>query len=280
VKTMPIYERILTIIDGSPVSDYAIGASITIAREIGCSIAFCLTLDPKLSPDVPGMTPFADLARELKERTLREAIARVARAGITGATGVIVNDEPARGAAATARAERADLILVGLVPRIGILRPFVRNLIEGVLAQTTIPLCAVRRPTRGFLTHRILVPIVYDALGRVAVAEAIAIAQQFKSTLVFCSLADTSDRHAAREAVDYGLAAATASGVPAETLVVGEGGGISTAIVCNADIHGCDVIVMATHAREGLPRFVEGSVTQAVIEQSDVPVIVVRSPNA
>jgi nucleotide-binding universal stress UspA family protein len=37
---------------------------------------------------------------------------------------------------------------------------------------------------------------------------------------------------------------------------------------------------MATHAREGLPRFVEGSVTQAVIEQSDVPVIVVRSPNA
>jgi nucleotide-binding universal stress UspA family protein len=224
--------------------------------------------------------PFADLALELQERTLRAAIAKVEQAGLRGTTGVIIHDEPARGAVATALAENADLILMGLVPRIGILRPFVRNLIEGVLAQSTIPLCAIRRPTRGFLTHRILVPIVFDALGRIAVDEAIGIAQQFKSTLVFCSLASGSDRRAALEAVDYGMATATKHGVAAETLVVGERGGISSSIVRDADIHGCDVIVMATHARQGLPRIVEGSITQAVIEQSDVPCVIVRSPNS
>jgi nucleotide-binding universal stress UspA family protein len=227
------------------------------------------------------MMPFAALAREMQERTLRAAIAQVEKAGIHGTTGVIINDDPARGAVEAARADNADLIMMGLVPRIGILRPFVRNLIEGVLAQSTIPLCAVRRPATGFLTtHRILVPIVYDVLGKFAVDEAIKIAQQFKSTLVFCSLATGADRHAALEAVEYGMAAAMGNGVPAETLVVAETQQISASIVRDAAIHGCDAIVMATHARQGLPRIVEGSITQAVIERSDVPVVVLRSPDS
>jgi nucleotide-binding universal stress UspA family protein len=273
-----MYKRVLTIVDGSPVSEYAIGASITIAREIGCTLKFCLTLDPLLRAGVPGMTPFAELALEIQERTLRAAIAQTEKAGLLGATGVIVSDDPARGAVAAARAENADLILMGIVPRIGILRPFVRNLVEGVLALSTTPLCAVRRPTRGFLTHRILVPIVFDALGKLAVDAAIGIAQQFKSTLVFCSIATGSDRRSALAAVEDGLKAATACGVRAETLVFDETGHIPAAIVRDADIHGCDAIVIATHARQGLPRIVEGSVTQALIEQCDVPVVVVRSP--
>jgi nucleotide-binding universal stress UspA family protein len=33
---------------------------------------------------------------------------------------------------------------------------------------------------------------------------------------------------------------------------------------------------MATHAREGIPHLTEGSVTEAVVRTSDIPVIAVR----
>jgi nucleotide-binding universal stress UspA family protein len=273
-----MFEHIVTIVDGSPTSDYAVGASITISREIGSTISFCLTLDPMLREHETGMMPFAELAYDMKSRMLKDAIERADRGGIHGTRGVIISDEPVSGIVATAHADDADLIMIGLAPRIGILRPFMRSLAEGVLCETTIPLCVVRRPARGILTHRILVPIVDDALGRLAVGEAIRIALQFKSALVFCSLANGANRQSALDAVAYGMSAAKASGVRSEALVVADSDQISTAIVRDADIHGCDAIVMATHARQGLPRLIDGSVTQAVIEQSDVPVVVVRSP--
>jgi nucleotide-binding universal stress UspA family protein len=50
------------------------------------------------------------------------------------------------------------------------------------------------------------------------------------------------------------------------------------AIVRNADVHACDSVVMASHARQGLPRLIEGSVTEAVMYASDVPVVIVRGP--
>ncbi len=271
-----MFEHIVTIVDGSPTSNYAIGASITISKEIGSTISFCLTLDPMLRQSETGMMPFAELAYDMKERMLAAAIAQATNAGIAGTSGRISSDEPVAAILAAARADRADLIMMGLAPRIGILRPFMSNLAEGVLAQTTIPLCIVRRPTRGVLTHRILVPIADDELGRIAVDEAIRIAKQFKSTLVFCSLATPAKRASAADAVSRGARAASENGVPSEELVLAERGPVSTTIVCNADLHGCDVIVMASHVRQGLPRIIEGSVSAAVIEQSDVPVVVVR----
>jgi nucleotide-binding universal stress UspA family protein len=54
-------------------------------------------------------------------------------------------------------------------------------------------------------------------------------------------------------------------------------GGVTKAIVRNADLQGCDLIVMATHVRRGLPRLIEGSITEAVVATSDVPVVIVRN---
>ena len=48
-------------------------------------------------------------------------------------------------------------------------------------------------------------------------------------------------------------------------------------IVEYADGHGVDLIVMATHGREGLERFLLGSVTEKVVRTANVPVMTVRS---
>jgi nucleotide-binding universal stress UspA family protein len=48
------------------------------------------------------------------------------------------------------------------------------------------------------------------------------------------------------------------------------------AIVATAQKRKCDLIVMASHGRSGLSRFLLGSVAQAVLARSSVPVLVVR----
>lgn len=78
--------------------------------------------------------------------------------------------------------------MLGFKPRVGISRPFIRSLTETLLRQTTLPIIAVRRPARGSLSHRIIVPIVDDVLSKLAVNEALGSGRRFHSTLVFCSL--------------------------------------------------------------------------------------------
>jgi nucleotide-binding universal stress UspA family protein len=50
----------------------------------------------------------------------------------------------------------------------------------------------------------------------------------------------------------------------------------SHAIVEAAKRHGCDVIFMATHGREGFARLWYGSETAGVLEHSDIPTLVYR----
>jgi nucleotide-binding universal stress UspA family protein len=121
------------------------------------------------------------------------------------------------------------------------------------------------------------VPIVDDELSQLAVNEAIGIAQRFHSTLVFCSLITSGGDAVAHDAVNRAMALAARHGVKAEQLVLAPLGSVSDAIVQNAEIHSCDSIIMATHLRQGIPRIVEGSVTEAVVYASDVPVVMVRS---
>jgi nucleotide-binding universal stress UspA family protein len=44
-----------------------------------------------------------------------------------------------------------------------------------------------------------------------------------------------------------------------------------------ADRQGCDLIVMATHARSGLGRWVHGSVAEQILAATPVPILMVRA---
>ena len=52
------------------------------------------------------------------------------------------------------------------------------------------------------------------------------------------------------------------------------------AILDYAGDHGIDLIVMATHGRQGIDRYLLGSVTERVVRTSDVPVLTVRMAEA
>jgi nucleotide-binding universal stress UspA family protein len=64
--------------------------------------------------------------------------------------------------------------------------------------------------------------------------------------------------------------------------VVGEtrNGDPYTQILDYADETGSDLIVMGTHGRSGLDRYLLGSVTEKVVRTADAPVLTVRAPDA
>jgi nucleotide-binding universal stress UspA family protein len=70
-------------------------------------------------------------------------------------------------------------------------------------------------------------------------------------------------------------AAAAEDGVDCETAVLH--GHPHDVIVDYATDHGVDLVVMGTHGRHGVSRFLLGSVTERVVRTSDVPVLTVRS---
>ena len=77
-------------------------------------------------------------------------------------------------------------------------------------------------------------------------------------------------------AVDAVASRAEAAGIPVETEVVA--GNPSQKIVRTAEERDCDVIVMGTHGRAGINRLLLGSVSEAVVRRSNVPVLTIRDP--
>ena len=68
---------------------------------------------------------------------------------------------------------------------------------------------------------------------------------------------------------------AEASGVRVRTATV-SADLVADAIIAAAQKHECDLIVMASHGRQGLKRLLLGSETQHVLTHSELPVLVLR----
>jgi nucleotide-binding universal stress UspA family protein len=69
--------------------------------------------------------------------------------------------------------------------------------------------------------------------------------------------------------------AAQAAGVRCTSLAVLDYSAVD-AILATADSHHCDLIFMGSHGRRGLSRLLAGSVTQKVLADAHVPVLVMR----
>jgi nucleotide-binding universal stress UspA family protein len=77
----------------------------------------------------------------------------------------------------------------------------------------------------------------------------------------------------AKEVLDRVANAAKAAGVSCETIEV-ENAQPHQAIIAAAEEKGCDLIVMSSHGRSGLSMLLIGSVTNKVLTQAKIPVLV------
>ncbi|NEX62369.1 universal stress protein [Noviherbaspirillum galbum] len=143
--------------------------------------------------------------------------------------------------------------------------------------------------------HSILVPTDGSELARKAVSVAVKLAKQDNASLLALSVAEPYPygwvaeaaafpepesyekqmRTEAETALRQIELAAREAGVRCE-LRPAFNTSPANEIVRTAEDHGCDLIVMASHGRRGLDRLLLGSVTQRVLLQTEIPVLVVR----
>jgi nucleotide-binding universal stress UspA family protein len=126
--------------------------------------------------------------------------------------------------------------------------------------------------TRGALEHAIDLATTYDAaLHTVYVVDThVGIDSSIPGTL-------DALEEAGENAIDEVIQQAEAAGVNTIEGVVAQGAP-HRAILDYVDKQDIDLVVMGTHGRTGLERYLLGSVTEKVIRLSDAPVLTVRMP--
>jgi len=148
--------------------------------------------------------------------------------------------------------------------------------------------------------QRILVPIDGSDTSNLGLAEAIRLAQMTQGQLRLLYVIDelsfalSMDAYAGyagdwlntlrengRRLLDDASAKAKAAGVPAETVLQDKFNGKLADSVSSEALHwGAELIVLGTHGRRGIGRFVMGSGAENVLRNAPVPVLLVRAPEA
>ena len=146
--------------------------------------------------------------------------------------------------------------------------------------------------------NKILIPTDGSELATKAVAHGAMLAKQVGASVVIVTvteswsplematqaeqgkqkpieLYETVAGKAAREILDAAAALADAEGIKTETVHIPDREP-AVGIIETANMHDCDLIVMASHGRRGLGRMLLGSQTAEVLAFSKLPVLVLR----
>ncbi|MFC4360631.1 universal stress protein [Halobium salinum] len=138
--------------------------------------------------------------------------------------------------------------------------------------------------------HRILVATDGSSGAAAAVERALDFAQRYDAELHVLYVVDTNlvplDTHAQRVlrylqeegemSVETAVGQSTDSGIETVVGSVREGDP-SESILCYVDDNDIDLVVLGTHGRRGVERYLLGSVAERVVRQSPVPVLTVRT---
>ncbi|WP_326542094.1 universal stress protein [Pseudorhodoferax sp.] len=145
---------------------------------------------------------------------------------------------------------------------------------------------------------QILVPVDGSQTSLAAVHHAVELAKAFKSSLFIVHVIDIypflgvgadyavgqaeylqAATANANGALNAAQEIASAAGVDCESATV-EGHAAEEGILNTADTCDADLIVIGSHGRRGIEKLLLGSVTQRVLQDARVPVMVVRGTNA
>lgn len=273
--------KILVPLDGSEMAERALVYAVPLASHTGASV---LVLRAAMSHTLPGVDPRERQAGALDEANtyVDEVVSRV-RARDVACEGVVRYGHPAECIVESARTREVDLIVMASHGRTGPGRWMFGSVAEAVVTSSLVPVLVQRawQPLLGttLLDDRpvILVPLDGSPFAEAVLEPAAAFAEDLRGRLALMSAQDNPGR--IREASEYltGIKARIAAGHPDLPIACevrdGEPVEAIEAAVAQLDVA---LLFMATHGRTGAARSVLGSVAGQVLQESDVPAVLLR----
>ncbi len=299
-----MFQRILVPLDGSPLAERALAPATALAQRFDAGLLLVRTI---LVHVFPGADPGpAQLEALRKAEGYLDAIAtRVRKTGVAVRT-AIPYDAPAPGIVDQAEFRHVDLIVMSTHARTWpdtLLHP---SITMSVLEHTNAPILALKgggeergetqAPLPRFMTDAIapiIVPLDGSLLGESALALAEGLAKTFGNPLLLVRSVDRP-RVASPSLGNPVIVAKVEEWAIEETRsylqrkqleVANRGVRVTTEISVGSpawfidecvQAHHAGLVVMASHGRSGMGRFLLGSVAQTVLRESEAPVLLVR----
>lgn len=136
-------------------------------------------------------------------------------------------------------------------------------------------------PSNAALKHAVGLAAAHGAqLQFVYVVDTVTFARQMRTARMDVEPMYEAARQHGREILAAAEGSAREAGVQTETKLVElrrESDRVADGIVAQAEAWPADLVVIGSHGRRGLDRFVLGSVAEAVVRQAAVPVLLLRA---
>lgn len=283
-----MYKDILVATGGSPWSDAAVAYAIAIAARTGASLRVLTVLVNPAMYVTPDVIAGAEVVAEVIEQDGQELLARVAaqahRAGVDCKTiwrwGAVPDS-----ILQTAAEDACDLIVLGAHMVTGWRRLRLGHIANAVAAKAHQPVLVIKQAPEvapdAPLGRRILVATGGSPWSDRAVEHAITLAQT--EHLSMCLLHVVPGRARRRQSVadiegqkilDRSAAWAADAGVTANPILAH--GDVASTIVTTAAEQQCDGIIVGSRGSSGWKRLMLGSISNAVIVTTVLPVLVVK----
>lgn len=291
-----MYERILVPTDGSSVAAAAGEAAVALADQFGAGLHAIYVVDRRNLPR--GFESEAAEERvEQGEVALSTLSEQASAAGLDVTTSLLgaENSEPVHRAIIDyTDGHDIDCVVMGTHGRSGVGRFVLGSVAEQTLRESPVPVLTLHEETSfDPALDSILVPTDGSESAEAALDHAIEYALETDGTIHIVNVVDT---RVLAEGFDAGSALDALEEAGERALEVAihraEDAGVSSvqasvlsgtphrAICDYVEDRDVDGIVMGTHGRTGIERYILGSVTERVVRHSDVPVIATKAPDA
>ncbi|MGE3271168.1 MAG: universal stress protein [Chloroflexota bacterium] len=287
-------QKILLPLDGSTLAERAVPYGLRLASEMGAHLLLMHGRPPRGATTVPDFD-VAEFARGLREGEAVGALSDSRRIDIEAITREVYLDKAAEAICQTAVEEDVDLIVMSTHGHGGLGRKLFGTTADQVLCRATVPVVLVSSACTTTWTstgpRRILLPLdgshfaeaVLEPAGRLAgllQAELFLVGAAGPMEAVYDAATPSGQERfdaALRETQDYLESVASSLRELGHIVHVdAESGRPATVLSGVASRRHIDMIALATHGRTGIARLTLGSVASEALQQTTVPLFLVR----
>jgi nucleotide-binding universal stress UspA family protein len=293
--------NVLVPLDGSLLAERALPVAASLVKQRHGRLELALVHEP-IAFDGFVDAPWNAMTESMQDRYVVDKATELSQACDSAVTHTLLHGDIAKALCKRAREMRADVIVMSTHGRTGLARAFAGSVADEVVRSSSVPVLLLRQPaadTTPLEFTRILVPIDDSAQSRQIFAHAAALAVPGSAQFILLRVVspmhyildgsmpysyltgpidevatDSIVAHAEQELVAPAADLGVQSKCDVEPRVI-VSDAVGKAIVDYARTSGADLIAMTTHGRNA-SRLVLGSVTDAVLQHAEIPLLVLR----